>query len=103
MLNKYLRQDVRELVVVLNHLACELDWSQYKDYYLRNHPTLFSSTPEKSLTPEMKKDLQVPAFWTPLPPSIDRYLYNYIRGAKQDPFPVLSGLCSKTSEMVSRI
>ncbi|XP_030854571.1 anaphase-promoting complex subunit 1 [Strongylocentrotus purpuratus] len=101
MLNKYLRQDVRELVVVLNHLACELDWSQYKDYYLRNHPALFSSTPEKSLTPEMKKDLQVPAFWTPLPPSIDRYLYNYIRGAKQDPFPVLSGLCSKTSEMVS--
>ncbi|XP_063958903.1 anaphase-promoting complex subunit 1-like isoform X2 [Lytechinus pictus] len=100
-LNKFSKEDVKELVVVLNHLACELDWCQYQDYYLRNHPNLFSSTPEKSLTPEMKKDLQVPTFWTPLPPSIHRYLYNYIRGAKQDPFPVLSGLCTRTSEAVS--
>ncbi|XP_072170160.1 anaphase-promoting complex subunit 1-like [Diadema setosum] len=100
-LNKHMKQDVQELVVVLHHLTSELGWSQYQDYYQRMHPRLLQAPPTTRIPPELKKELQVPSYWTPKPPSVQNFLYNYISGTTQAPYPAMAGLCSRTSQLIA--
>ncbi|XP_033102759.1 anaphase-promoting complex subunit 1-like [Anneissia japonica] len=90
------------LATLLFHLASDLQWDDYIDYYKRDCPNLLHLEKDKrQVHPDHLKLMQWPSYITTEPPSLVEWLVECFHGNPVDPYALINGIGKKLQKIIS--
>ncbi|XP_048246060.1 anaphase-promoting complex subunit 1-like [Haliotis rufescens] len=101
-LNVLLAEELQDLATVLFQIASDLKCLAYTDYYCRDFPGLYDASDDISqITEDDLRKMQYPSVFPRQVPSVQQWIYYYLRGQDWTPLPYIPTVCNNIRNVVT--